>query len=102
MFNGPDLGPFYEYLEEIYGRPVFTHELATLDVQEKSKTDFLKLCAELPEGEWQTYENELYSGGGYHICTCCKYRFSIGAFDLLDEYPFCPNCGKHMKQHSKT
>jgi hypothetical protein len=39
---------FHEYIEEIMGRPIFTHELADKDIQdkikEKSKDDFIKLC----------------------------------------------------------
>jgi NTP pyrophosphatase (non-canonical NTP hydrolase) len=41
---------FHEYIEDLMGRPVFTHELANKKVQdeikEKSKVDFLKLCDE--------------------------------------------------------
>ena len=39
---------FYEYLEEIMGRPVWTHELANKSIIEeikaKSKADFIALC----------------------------------------------------------
>ena len=39
----------HEYIEEIIGRPVWTHELADKAVQdeieEKSKEEFLKICA---------------------------------------------------------
>jgi hypothetical protein len=41
---------FHEYIEEIMGRPVFTHELADRDVsaeiKEKAKADFIALCDE--------------------------------------------------------
>jgi hypothetical protein len=41
---------FHEYIEEIMGRPVFTHELADRDVsaeiKEKAKDDFIALCNE--------------------------------------------------------
>lgn len=41
---------FHEYIEEIIGRPVFTHELADKDIQdkikEKAKDDFMALCEE--------------------------------------------------------
>ena len=43
------LDELYEYIEEIIGRPVWTHELADKAVQdkikEKSKEEFLKICA---------------------------------------------------------
>lgn len=44
MLTGDKLGEYYSYLEEIYGRPVYTHEWSFLDIQEKSKKDFLELC----------------------------------------------------------
>ena len=41
---------FHEYIEEIMGRPVFTHELAYKDIsaeiKEKAKADFIALCDE--------------------------------------------------------
>lgn len=44
-----ELDELYEYIEEIVGRPVWTHELADKAVQdkikEKSKEEFLKICA---------------------------------------------------------
>ena len=42
---------FHKYVEEIMGRPIWTHEMVQLadEIKEKSKADFMKLCAE--EGE---------------------------------------------------
>ena len=41
---------FHEYIEEIMGRPVFTHELAdknvSAEIKEKAKADFIALCNE--------------------------------------------------------
>jgi hypothetical protein len=41
---------FHEYIEEIMGRPIFTHELAdknvSAEIKEKSKDDFIALCNE--------------------------------------------------------
>lgn len=49
-YTGILLGEFsdmHEYIEEIMGRPVFTHELASKEVREKikslSKEDFLDI-----------------------------------------------------------
>ena len=43
-----DLDDLYEYIQELLGRPVWTHELADHDVQEtikeKSKAEFLEIC----------------------------------------------------------
>ena len=46
MLEGEKMGVFYQYLEELYGHPVYTHELVSLDIKEKSKPDFLQLCKE--------------------------------------------------------
>lgn len=44
MLEGEELNELYKYLEELYGRPVYTHEIPFLDIQEKSKEDFIALC----------------------------------------------------------
>ena len=49
MLVGDKLSIFYGYAEEKLGRPVFTHELAYIEVQEELKDaardDFLALCS---------------------------------------------------------
>lgn len=48
MLSGEKLGHFYKYLAELYGRPIFTHELSYLDdLADRAKADFLALCAEV-------------------------------------------------------
>ena len=44
MLNGENIYEFYKYLEELYGRPVYTFEIPFLDIQERSKEDFIALC----------------------------------------------------------
>ena len=56
MLTGNKTNEVYRYMEEIMGRPVYTHELADERIQqelkEKAKPDFLKLCAgQEPENE---------------------------------------------------
>lgn len=46
MLTGDRISEFYKYLSELYGRPVYTHELVYLDIQSKSKDDFVALCRE--------------------------------------------------------
>jgi len=48
MLSGDNLKYFYDYVSEILGEPVFTHEFYTRanEIKEKSKPDFLQLCAE--------------------------------------------------------
>jgi len=50
-YTGVLAGPFdalHEYVEEIMGRPVFTHEMASKavadEIQERSRADFLELA----------------------------------------------------------
>jgi len=48
MLRGDKFQIFHKYVEDIMGRPVYTHELADKDVQneikEKAKADFIALC----------------------------------------------------------
>lgn len=48
MVVGEECKELYKYMESITGRPVFTHELASKEIQEelkeKSKDDFVNLC----------------------------------------------------------
>ena len=48
MLTGDKFNIFHEYVEEIIGRPVQTLELPSLgdEIKDKSKLDFIKLCAE--------------------------------------------------------
>lgn len=49
MLAGDKFQIFHKYIEDILGRPVFTHELADPavweEIKEKSKKDFLELCS---------------------------------------------------------
>lgn len=90
MLEGEKLGVFYKYLNELYGRPVYTHEWVTLDIKEKSKPDFLQLCKEEePErhGRWEETTTE----------DPCYYRCSECGRQTDDEYNYCPNCGAKME-----
>lgn len=48
MLAGDKFPIFHKYIEDILGRPVWTHELASEEVweeiKEKSKEDFINLC----------------------------------------------------------
>lgn len=50
MLQDDDLGIYYEYIAKIMGGPVYTHELADIEVveeiKEAAKPDFIKLCKE--------------------------------------------------------
>lgn len=49
--TGDDLDYFYEYIAELMGRPICTHELPAIadDLKEKAKPDFIRLCREAAE-----------------------------------------------------
>lgn len=48
MLTGEKRIYFFQYLHKLFGRPVYTHELATRfmqdEIKRKSKPDFIKLC----------------------------------------------------------
>lgn len=98
MLNGEKFSIFHKYVEEIMGRPVWTHEmgidLVAEEIKEKAKPDFLELCGPEEEGEW------LDDGPDYK-CSKCGTRFSdeITFIQWGFELPkHCPECGIRMKQ----
>lgn len=48
MCAGEKREEFYKYVDEIMGRPLWTHEhyLLREEIKERAKPDFLRLCAE--------------------------------------------------------
>ena len=48
MLTGEDFDEVYRYLMELFGRPVFTHEIPALadEIKERSRDDFIRLCRE--------------------------------------------------------
>lgn len=48
MLTGEKFSIFHKYIEDLMGRPVFTHELADKEIwdelKEKSREDFINLC----------------------------------------------------------
>lgn len=64
MLTGDKFQIFHRYVEEIMGRPIWTHEMAHLadEIKEKSKADFMALCADEGsiEQKWRV-KNEIYS-----------------------------------------
>ena len=54
MLCGEKFPIFHKYIEDIMGRPIFTHELASKllweQIKEKSRADFIELCKEAKNG----------------------------------------------------
>ena len=61
MLTGDKINEFYKYLEEIFNRPVYTHELVILeqDIKEKSKKDFINLCKNTENQKWTPVSESL-------------------------------------------
>lgn len=95
MLTGEKLQIFFEYIEKILGRPVWTHELAVElvwnEIKEKSKADFLEICKteERPTGHWISI-----SGTNISKCSECQVRQIL--YDMQGDN-FCPNCGADMR-----
>lgn len=75
MCNFDDL---HKYIEELFGRPVWTHEIANEKVQaeikEKSKVEFLKICG----GDDNRKEKPIY--------THCDAELNAKVAELMDDY----------------
>lgn len=87
MLEGEKIGVFYKYLNELYGRPVYTHEWMTLDIKEKSKPDFLQLCK---EEEPEQKKGKWIMDGCVEKCNLC------GEPRRFPHWIACPGCGARM------
>lgn len=108
MLTGEKFDIFHKYIEEICGRPIWTHELAIENVvdeiREKSKADFLWLCEnseqEPKTGYWIKKEDDTC---WWYVCSECeqeplKNRWNDD--DALSTY--CPNCGAKMVEPQES
>lgn len=59
MLAGDKLKVFYEYVGELLGRPVYTHEFADPDIREKASDDFYKLCRETTPEDMDDLQKEM-------------------------------------------
>lgn len=92
MLTGDRLNEFYKYLAELYGRPVYTHEIAELDIRDRAYKDFLALCKETAPstektGKWIKHDDEVL--GLTYECSVCHIEGMVHS-------PYCPNCGARM------
>lgn len=84
MLTGDKFQIFHKYVEDIMGRPIWTHEIGiesiANEIKEKSKDDFIALCAdesssEKTKSEWQ-HDHEIlkaYSDGASAVLESIKY-----------------------------
>lgn len=100
MLQGEKLDLLYDYVSKLIGRPVQTLELVFLadKIQELSKPDFIKLCAEDTErrGKWlpgDCWSRGIGMGeeyGQYRICSLCGYQEP-------EKRKYCAGCGARME-----
>lgn len=90
MLEGEKLNEFYKYVSELYKRPVYSHEMLTLNIKERSEPDFIGLCRE--------EEPERKTGKWSFNCYVEPYRFccSVCNANHRARYDFCPSCGAKM------
>lgn len=85
MLTGDKFQIFHKYVEEIMGRPVQTIEMGFIanEIKEKSKADFMALCAEEGSSEkpykWTPCSERLPKENEY-VGDVCKYYL------IQDEY----------------
>lgn len=84
MLTGGKFQIFHKYVEEIMGRPIWTHEMAQLadEIKEKSKDDFMKLCADENLNEWIPVSERLPK-----VADCYAVTRKIGS-DLITDTCF--------------
>ena len=62
MLTGDKFQIFHRYVENIMGRPVYTHEMAIKavydEIKEKSKADFIALCVDESNTESEEQADE--------------------------------------------
>lgn len=82
MLCGNQLSIFYKYVEELFGRPVYTHELPELadEIQRRSKPDFIKLCAS--DNGWTRVEDGRPTESGEYLTA---FRYVIYDDKLSDD-----------------
>jgi hypothetical protein len=82
MLCGNQLSIFYEYVVELFGRPVYTHELPELadEIQRRSKPDFIKLCAS--DNGWTRVEDGRPTESGEYLTA---FRYVIYDDKLSDD-----------------
>lgn len=99
MLTGEKRSVFNKYVNEVMGKPIYTHEFAYNHIQEelkeKSKDDFVKLCKEttlndhsgMTLGEFAgavidpiDVDMELRDADNYLICTCRNNSSAIEVY----------------------
>lgn len=110
MVTGEDREALYKYWAELMGRPVYTHNLASKEIQEelreKSKADFITLCqgkTGMTVIEWLTALNgaidKALPVAEKHSCKCNKCDTYNSIWDarrlvVQNDIVYCWHCGQ--------
>lgn len=107
MCCGDNWGVYHKYVQNIMGRPVWTHEMASEKVAEQikelSKPDFLEICKNLTDdisvapvvhGRWDCGDDMFE----YAICSSCKWDSGEAWEYAKKNFKFCPHCGAKMDE----
>ena len=107
MTSAEEKDEVYKYMALIMGRPVYTHELVSKEIQEelkeKSKPDFVALCRTVEEFEWLRVlakaVNNLTPVAEKNLCRCSvcgthnetwEKRRNVAPNDTV----YCWHCGQ--------
>ena len=101
MVVGEERGEVYKYMENIMGRPVFTHELARKEIQEeleeRSKDDFVNLCK--PP---HINADRIRAMSDEELADFLKRYMSCGFCDARDRTNGCKDCEELLLQWLKS
>ena len=103
MLAGDKFRIFHEYIEDIMGRPVYTHEIGLLadTIKEKAEADFMALCADGSSSEipnkWipvserlpEDFQRVLVTIVNYNedrIVRVAEYHHRKGEFQILENH----------------
>ena len=108
MVTGEDREELHKYWAELMGRPIFTHELASKEIQEelqaKSKDDFIALCRSCvdPYNKFPYIEGQraeiFYEGQWRKGVIKAGYRFRDGIVTVRTDGGQEISCGEARKE----
>lgn len=112
MLTGDDRNLFYKYINQLIGRPVYTHELPALrnEIKEKAKPDFIKICKNMDKKiknrKFKAMTNsefcKTYAGEENFDCSeCSMYRYTsvcelVEYWNLISKKPYKTKDGKYI------
>lgn len=93
MLQGNDIKYLYEYLKELFGRPIYTHEFFGLadEIKRLSEKDFMDLCRNATAPDKIDKQIEVAS----HNLICSKCGAAISYREYCTNQNSCPRCGGH-------